>query len=903
MMKDLFENNSSRYTAFRSRFGGSGSWMRRFFRIRVAAAAVVAMLAAGCEDELVNSVVPESDPRAIVFEFDAPDFAYATADGEMPATRTIPSMTTFPDGAIIHVIGTFTHENNTKTSAYGTYAFNKSAYRWVAQGQTLLWPEHATTADFEAFYLPDSLGTGKVAQIDIKEGGGSSSVYALAPPYISANDSIVHTDPLKATKEKVPYGAAVQMRFNHVCSRLILTDIGDVETNECWLEYTTGSGGETVDQLNNGYRFVITKNETGEYKGEIEFVPYDKMKSEKNIRYVRARMEKDELTLADKTTTPVNALCFYLAPGQYKGCRVLYRDEKPFLTLDVDKLESPGLVGGTSYTLDIRTAQGVVNNEWVDPATEWEGTDTPVIPQNLVEFMEKLAAGEEYECTVEGETRKLISRVEGGVQVNCDIDFDHKNMYVEFKNARKSFGRTGTDYQGCRVGTGVTIYGNHKRFINMASPLFDGIAGRVVDLQIKNADISIPGEDVLYDASDGTHSIRNVGALTSRLEGGVVENVLLDSVTVTATIPDMENAHKDAQPEGHSHGNAHPSVGALIGFVESGAARDIRVKGPIKVVVEQKKDVDKALAAGNHAHIGGLIGQQVGGSSSEFSAIGTGTTINVKVNLKSTANAYIYVGGVVGSTQSNVSDVSLMDCETTVDASGSECGEIYVGGIVGYANYENTVSRQMLQNAMVRGTVKGGKATTTYSEALKQYSVGHSATGGIAGCLTSFSMLNCRFNGDVHAGGRSIVDSKDVMLVSTGGGIGRIKESEAGKSNINGVSHVFECTVRATVHKPEGENVKNFTGAFIGQQHFASQEYRLTPYYANNADEKDCYPCPPMVAADAVTKYNDFPSDTNASSENMAANPAFGNRNMSSNGDLNFCGALYEDKNEYVTVQ
>ncbi|WP_298074288.1 hypothetical protein [uncultured Bacteroides sp.] len=906
MMKDLFENNSSRYTAFQSRFGGAGSWMRRFFRIRVAAAAVVAMFAAGCEDELVNSVAPESDPRAIVFEFDAPDFAYATADG-MPATRTIPSMTAFPDGAIIHVIGTFTHEGGTTTSAYGTYAFNKSAYRWVAQGQTLLWPEHATTADFEAFYLPDSLGTGKVAQIDIVGERSSSGVFALAPPYISANDSIVHTDPLRAEKKDVNYGAAVQMRFYHVCSRLILTDVGDMETDECWLEYTTGS--EKTDPLTNGYQFVIKKNEAGEYNGAIEFVQYDKMKSESGIHYVRARMEKDELTLADKTTTPVNALCFYLAPGQYKGCRVLYRDEKPFLTLGVNELEDPGLKGGTSYTLDIRTAQGVVNDEWVDPEKEWEGEEKVAKPLDLLEFMEALRKGEDYvaqaeiDGKVENNVQLLTAMGNNTVRVNYDIDFANRNMYTVYKENGRHFGKQGDD-PGCVVGVNVTIDGNHKRFIHMASPLFDESYGIIRDLQIKNANISIPDEDILYDEGS-VHSCRNVGALATYLRGGLVENVLLDSVKVTMELPQLYAKHGDDR---HTHGTAEPSAGALFGEVWGGTAQNISVQRYIEVDVKQKTGVDKALGAQNTAFVGGLIGRQVSGFSSGISAIGSGTTITVTVNLKSERNGWIEVGGVVGFTSSNISDVQLMNCETKVDATNSQCGEIYVGGIVGHAKFTNATARQLVQDAYVRGTVKGGTATTAPTvdsdgtESTSEYTIGHSATGGIAGCLTSFSMLNCRFSGSVDAGKR-LADQKDCVLISTGGGIGRIWDAKAGTANENGVCHVFECTVRATVTAPNGGNVKNLTGSFIGHQNIGAEEYRLDPYYgAGPAD--NCYACPPTTDEVEVPNYRLSVPATGAqvSYDTMPANVTYGNKNTVTNGNLKFCGALYEDDSRTMTI-
>ena len=865
------------------------------------------MFAAGCEDELVNSVAPESDPRAIVFEFDAPDFAYATADGEMPATRTIPSMTAFPDGAIIHVIGTFTHEGGTKTSAYGTYAFNKSAYRWVAQGQTLLWPEHATTADFEAFYLPDSLGTGKVAQIDIVGERSSSGVFALAPPYISANDSIVHTDPLRAEKKDVNYGAAVQMRFNHVCSRLILTDIGDVETNECWLEYTTGS--EKADQLKNGYQFVITKNETGEYKGEIEFGSYDKMKSESGIHYVRARMEKDELTLADKTTTPVNALCFYLAPGQYKGCRVLYRDEKPFLTLNVDKLEDPGLKGGTSYTLDIRTAQGVVNNEWVDPEDEWTGEEKVAKPLYLVEFMEALRQGQDYtaDAVIEGktETVQLLTAMENNtVRVNYDIDFDYKNMYTLYVEQGKHFGKRGDD-AGCVVGVNVTIDGNHKRFIHMASPLFDESYGIIRDLQIKNANISVPDDYVLYDEGS-VRSCRKVGALATYLRGGLVENVLLDSVKVTMELPDLDARHGD---DGHTHGTAEPSAGALFGEVWGGTAQNISVQRYIEVDVKQKTGVDKALGAQNRVYVGGLIGRQASGSCSGISSIGSGTTIKVTVNLQSEKNGWIEVGGVVGFTSSNISDVQLMNCETTVDATSSQCGEIYVGGIVGYARFPNATARQLVQDAYVRGTVKGGTATTAPTvdddgtESTSVYTIGHSSTGGIAGCLTSFSILNCRFNGDVWAGKR-LGEQADCVLISTGGGIGRIWDAKAGDADENGVCHAFECTVLAKVHEPEGENVKNLTGSFIGHQNIGVEEYRLSPYYNKDLLAANCYACPPTTDVADVPNYglNVPASGTSSTLDTMSANVTYGNKNTETNGTLKFCGALYEDDSSTMTI-
>ena len=802
--------------------------------MRVAAAAVIAVLVAGCEISLEEPVAPESDPRAVVFEFNVPDFAGSMIDGEMPATRTIPSITAFPNGAIIHVIGTFTLQSGTETYAYGTYVYNKDTYRWTPEGQTLIWPEHAETADFEAFYLPGDNGAGNVARLDITaDGTFSSDLFALAPPY-DTDKKIIHTDPLQANKTGVPYGAAVQMRFNHVCSRLILTDLGDMETDECWLEYKS-SENEKKDKLYNGYRFTIDAT-SGKYKGKIEFVEYDEMKSETGYRYIRALREEDELTLSnnEKTTVNVNALCFYLAPGQYKGCQVFYRDEKPFLMLNVDKLDEtpegatqPGLQPGHSYTLNIRTAQGVVNEEYVDPETEWQDDETSVIPQDLVEFMKALSKGQEYECTVDGETRKLIERVEGGVRINCNINFDNKNMYKLFNEAGEHFGTEGGN-DGCDLGSVITIYGNHKRFINMASPLFNKISGTVLDLQIEDADISIPEEYFLFDEGEDVHSARNIGALTSTLNGGHVENVLLNKVKVTAKIPDM------SEHNGHNHGTAQPSVGALVGESISGAIQNINIQGSIQVIVQQKEGVDKALTSENFVHVGGLIGRQRGGSTSNISTLGTGTTLTVTVNLQAQIGGHIEVGGVIGFTESNVSDISLMNCTTTVSAEDSQCDEIYVGGIVGYANYANTDSRQMIRDAFVQGTVTGGTATTSEltikeDKTTTTYNtIGHSTTGGMAGTIIAFSMVNCRFNGTVNAGRRA-AGGENFVLVSTGGGIGRIKDAEERKATVNSASHVFDCTARAIVNKPTDDNAKNLTGEFIGQQNIAAEEYRLSP--------------------------------------------------------------------------
>lgn len=899
-------NSNSRATCGRAGIAGTG--MRFLSRIGIAAAAIVAGLVTGCQQDPSDTDIAGIE-RAIVFEFEAPDFAATT--GEAAGTRAIPYMEKFPNGAIIHIIGTFHFSDDHTTSAYGTYQYNAASYRWspVEQHPTLVWPEHATTADFEAFYLPGSDGAGTVAKLNVsaEKTSDNSDVFALSPPYDTEANAIYHTDPLKAEITGVNYGASVRMNFKHVCSRLILTDLGDVGTDEFWMEYKTGEG-DPVDQLNNGYQFVLTYDpDKQSYTGRIAFVPYPLMQSEKGFRYVRIRRETDVLETTGTAESPkveVNVLCFYLAPGPYYGSQVYYRDEKPFLTLNVDKLgksNEDGLHPGYSYTLNIRTTDGVRNREEVTPEEEWNNTEKAQKPKDFVAFMNALAQGETYSCDVElddGSTREdaeLITKIDGGVRVNYNIDFGNANMYELFKEAGYSFGDEGATVQGCVLGSMVTLYGNHKTFSNMASPLFNEIAGAVVDLRIDKANVQIPDEYLLFDeGSANTPACRSTGILASKMTGRI-ENVLLNDCEVTAEIPDMSIPHGD---DSHSHSNNVFGVGAVVGSVTNGMINSVRVSGTTAVTVKHKDGVEHSLSD-NHAYVGGLIGHITGGSVSDISTSGETPAITVKVSLVSYGAGELSTGGVIGYCETSVSAISLMSCNTTVDASESSCGEIYTGGILGWGRWTNKDSRQILQNANVRGTVSGGKATSTPKVQVgegtsNEYAVSHSATGGIAGCVMAYSILNCRFNGEVKAGQRA-GDLSRFVIVSTGGGIGLINDTSATQGiDVNSASHIFECTVRATVSGED--NDLNFTGSFVGQQNIAADEYKLAPYYTGNGSY---YACPPTENASVKRSSNDG-LPTSKSDETMTANPTYGNRNTQTSG-LPFCGLLFDETREYVT--
>lgn len=900
-------NSNSRATCGRA--GNAGTGMRLLSRIGIAAAAIVAGLVTGCQKDPSDTDIAGIE-RAIVFEFEAPDFASAT--GEAAGTRAIPYMEKFPNGAIIHIIGTFHFSDDHTTSAYGTYKYDAASYRWspVEPHPTLVWPEHATTADFVAFYLPGSTGEGNVAKLDVSADTPSveSEVFALSPPYDAEENAIYHTDPLRADIKAVNYGASVRMNFKHVCSRLILTDLGDLETDECWMEYKTGAD-KTEDKLNNGYKFVLNYEPVGQnYTGKIEFAPYFSMQSEKGFRYVRTRRETDVLETTGTAESPkVNVLCFYLAPGPYYGSQVYYRDEKPFLTLDVDKLGTSaetGLRSGYSYTLNIRTTDGVRNIEEVTPEEEWNDTEKAQKPKDIVEFLNALAQGETYSCDVvldDGSTAQadLITKVDGGVRVNYNIDFEYQDIYEKFAEAGSSFGDVGgTDSkQGCVLSSTVTLYGNHKTFSHMKSPLFNEIAGAVVDLRIDSAEVQIPEKYLLFEEGvAGIPACRNTGILASKMTGRI-ENVLLSDCKVTAEIPDMSAQHGDGN---HTHEDNTFGVGAVVGSVVGGIINNVRVSGTTTVNVQNKSGVEQSLKD-NHVYVGGVIGNIAGGSVSNISTSGESPKINVTVSLVSRGASDLSTGGVIGYCATSVSDISLMSCETIVDASKSSCGEIYTGGIIGWGRWANKDTRQILQNANVRGSVHGGQATSTRKVLTEaEYAVSHSATGGIAGCVISYSMLNCRFNGEVNAGQRKGEFSRFV-IVSTGGGIGMIKDAPASEDiTVNSASHIFECTVRANVRGETFDTDLNFTGSFVGQQNIAAKEYKLAPYYTDDGDG-NYYACPPTVATSVINCSSDgLPAQKDMSNETMTANLTYGNQNTQAN-TLPFCGVLFDDPKEYVT--
>ena len=327
----------------------------------------------------------------------------------------------------------------------------------------LTWPWNATEGTFTAYYVA---GTNTALSA---EGGHHDGVLG--------GDHELH-DPLKAVAEHVPYGYAVNLKFEHLCTRLIILNTKNNYAEEYWLNRTAPSISNafrlSYDPEGMGLEFAFTSDPENNGGAISTYKVFSEDAGiEGNGGYV----------------------VLFLEPGKYKGSELNYSNNRPYLGFNVDALDQPtetetdGLVAGRSYILDINKVAGVINRETEEDP--WHNTEPPVTDFDIQDFLDAVHDGEEY-----GEL--LRKDQAGNLILQKNLDFQ------------------GKEFNPRNVSNNITFDGNYHYIKNAVHSVFFLIEGNVRNLEIRDTHISDNLSEEAYRS----------GAL-ARTSRGYVDNVRL----------------------------------------------------------------------------------------------------------------------------------------------------------------------------------------------------------------------------------------------------------------------------------------------------------------------------------------------------------------------------------------
>lgn len=603
----------------------------------------------------------------------------------MGNTRAITDKAAFEEGDVMQVSAVFTlmdEGGNLSEETETQYATLKLENgEWVnmaAETETQLkmeWPWNAASAVFTAYYMDKWDGP-------IKNNERTDPVVMDRFEYTVEDKTdpiVINPEPLKAMSGTVEYGHAVHLKFEHLCTRLTITDVGNEK--EYWLKLAEAG------VLKNACVISLKDNILSH-----EFVNEESDKVASLVEVIQVANE--EGVMEDK-----RAVTFHLEPGNYSRFKLTRRNGYSYLTISgVNALAE--MKAGDAYTISLEKLKGNVTPD--DKDDDWwsEREPEPIEAEefNVKDFMEAIqACNKDYICELDnGETITLLeydpTRKE--MLLTADVDFKGASFTpVELKDM-------------------TTFDGGRNYIIGLAGPMFQEMRGTVRNLYLTNA--------ILKHDKTSLHTEDNHGeewGILGRIgDGMTVENVRLRDATLDIEL--------------HESNDKSYKVGALIGWVKDGVLREITLGDNVSVTVR----VEEEEATQYITSVGGVVGE-CSGTLTDVRNMSQTPGSNPVIKVMNNCQGYStrYTGGIVGL----LADGELSNCEVNavVDASQATGTWNYTGGAVG--GVRSTGGAALIADVIVSGKVTGGgvvgvSSTHSATGGLVGNLQASSVTGGVA---------------------------------------------------------------------------------------------------------------------------------------------------------------------------
>lgn len=600
--------------------------------------------------------------------------------------------------------------------------------KWVnyepvsGKGKPLYWPWKSEGATFQAFYYPGFNGF-----IDPEN--------ETLPVLLDSVD--IKTNPLIAEETvRIPYGNAVHLKFNHICTRLVLTDLDDVtggaNYSRLWMENNL-----STPETSNTNAFKLRVNKVN---SETEQADNGKLSFE--YSFIDVQNEEQKVLIGGRSATisknnsneKETAIIFFLPEGNYSDVTLTRRFGRPLLNWkNVTELKL--LETGKSYIVSLNELKGNITID--DDDDWWEDDQTPIKPEtghfDLNKFLQCIEDGVPYSYN-DKEGKKII--------VLEEIEENHLvlTQNIDFNNETFTPGN---------ISSAITLDGNGHYFSNVKATIFTQIEGKIQNLGLKKCNVSIQLDTKTPD----------FGLLT-KTNRGTIENIRLSEINVTVT--SIEN------------GGTY-EVGSLVADSQ-GPINNIEMDN-VKVTTSSQNITNGTLM------LGGLVGQTAQGAPLEKVQMYSENMIEVTNNTKM-ENGSVYTGGLVGLSSSNVKECNVRANVNTANATGTW---LYTGGLVGSMRNQidkgetEKIEHILLEFSQNIGTVTGGECKGQVSGNI--ISTGHSATGGLVGYSLRADIKNCIVDGKVtsYIGENHNNETHAFEFYTIGGLAGAVRAAESEK--------------------------------------------------------------------------------------------------------------------------
>lgn len=698
---------------------------------------LLVLLLSACNDDFLEEKGQRSSEKAVTVLAD-----FGTWNGAETRAINIPQKTSFEEGEVIHVQGDFTLKDGGTERRYDTYKYTNG--KWVANSSEgeeyrLTWPWNATKGTFTAYFVGGTNDTALSA-----DGGSLDGV--LGGDY-NLND------PLKAVAE-VEYGYAVNLHFEHLCTRLIILNTKNNYAEEYWF-------GRKNPVVNNAYKLNYAPDSPEGLS--VSFHSNTEL-NEGAISTIKVMPGADAGTEDNS-----GYVVLYLQPGKYRGSELNYADNRPYLTLNVDALDKPsdaepnGLQAGHSYILDINKASGIVDQEQTkDP---WDTGDPETTDFDIQTFLDAIVRGEEYPGILE-------YNAAGHLALLKNLNF------------------AGKEYIPKNIPANITFDGDYHYIKNAIHSIFFNIEGNARNLEIRNTTITKYANETAYRS----------GAL-ARTSRGKIDNIRIRDLSIT--LPGLAGSERKM------------FVGGLIGELNGGEISNIQIIGKHELTINDPKgDVNGQVFLGG---IVGQAASQVQGAVIKNVTMHqdeNGNAPEITITLNSQGQSTASVGGVAGVTAISLENCTF---SATIDCSLSKVLGCGVGGLFGREISQENAASYTISNCNVSGTIYGPfchSVVETGGTSYGRSSIG-GIGGGVQGrnvlithCNSFCELFDYFSYGDTsHA---NEVVSEDVY--ATGSAFGRFTSGNASNQTKNCRAWGKVNAKNAT----QIGNGKTFIGKFIG---------------------------------------------------------------------------------------
>lgn len=730
------------------------------------------ILLGSCQDDIYGLESDTSDEMPIDF-----NLYLSPPNGSRAFSDDIPVKTSFTNGDVIHILGTFKtkalqEDGSTvdgEVKRYGALQYNATTRNWTAvSGNTLTWPSIATSGSFQAYYV-----------------SGSNGVLTVDNPVFESSLSNITpmTDPLEASADNVIYGHAVALNFKHICANLMLTELQPMVSTVYFFntDDVYESDMTTPRAFNNGFELKLNYNAENQPELSFDFIQIPDPDFPTSIHIAGKAMAQESIDAAGNVTT-TGKVYYFLQPGYYPKFDLTYPAQAPqtynYLSYDYTKIPDnvagpnienvkPNLASNTTYTLAINKSPGVIITA---PPSEggWDDDGDYHIVVDVEEFLKAVYNSSDYS----EDNVKILEATADGTKLLKNLDFQYFD-YSHFKDS--SFN---PNVQDSKVFDGDLHYIRH-----LGSPLFRYNYGTIKNIGIE--DVRIVGTS--YEDQSRDFMNRHGALCMWNRQMATITNVRVTNVDMTINVQSSQSADED--------GSETHNIGCIIGS-NTGNVTSLSLSGTLSLTVQPYNN----NVVNSKVLIGGISGQNAAeGNINEVSSRGTGLQINITNTCSGLLGSYT-IGGIVGVSSGLISDVTLP--YVNINSVNSKGVTSYIGGMAGQLAVTPTQASQ-LASCIVGGSIYAGPTAVYGALSSENY------LGGIAGVVMGVPISECRSAVSVY--GTSPTYSN--IIYATGGAFGRIRPSA---TNSFDDIIAYGSVLQAPQNSSQADDIKNFVGNFAG---------------------------------------------------------------------------------------